>query len=202
MHLSMKWKLILSFTAVVLFFLGVALYQNYKINQVKVSMVTQKVEMEKRITVSIITQLLQEMNGVEASLAGSSDLEFAQPFIDKYNKLKEELAKVKFDAASPASKDLELLHSQLEEYVGYFDGLVDTLGDTSHHMVKMMTQHSELVVIGRIDLLPQIPLSYFLQSLLQLMYWIQERTYKHNGNHECEQKYKYRRIRNNRGCYI
>ena len=144
MHLSMKWKLILSFSAVVLFFLGVALYQNYKINQVEVSMVTQKVEMEKRITVSIITQLLQEMNGVEASLAGSSDLEFAQPFIDKHNKLKEELAKVKFDAASPASKDLELLHSQLEEYVGYFDGLVDTIGDEQLDPMTVLEQIDEL----------------------------------------------------------
>lgn len=49
MHLSMKWKLILSFSAVVLFFLGVALYQNYKINQVKISMETQKMEMEKEL---------------------------------------------------------------------------------------------------------------------------------------------------------
>ncbi|MNO27605.1 Methyl-accepting chemotaxis protein McpC [compost metagenome] len=142
MHLSMKWKLILSFSAVVLFFLGVALYQNYKINQVVISMETQKMEMEKRITVSTITQLLQEMNGVETSLAGSSDLEFTQPFKDKQTKLMEELGKVNFEADSPASMELEQLRNQLGGYTGYFDGLVNTLKDE---------QLDPMVVLERID---------------------------------------------------
>ncbi|AIQ23101.1 hypothetical protein H70737_09720 [Paenibacillus sp. FSL H7-0737] len=144
MHLSMKWKLILSFSAVVLFFLGVALYQNYKINQVEISMETQKMEMEKRITVSTITQLLQEMNSVETSLAGSSDLEFTQPFKDKQTKLMEELGKVKFEADSPASKELEQLHNQVGGYTGYFDGLVNTLKDEQLDPMAVLERIDEL----------------------------------------------------------
>lgn len=144
MHLSMKWKLILSFSAVVLFFLGVALYQNYKINQVEISMETQKMEMEKRITVSAITQLLQEMNSVETSLAGSSDLEFTQPFKDKQTKLMEELGKVKFEADSPASKELEQLHNQVGGYTGYFDGLVNTLKDEQLDPMAVLERIDEL----------------------------------------------------------
>lgn len=144
MHLSMKWKLILSFSAVVLFFLGVALYQNYKINQVEISMETQKMEMEKRITVSTITQLLQEMNGVETSLAGSSDLEFTQPFKDKQTKLMEELGKVKFEADSPASKELDQLHNQVGGYTGYFDGLVNTIKDEQLDPMAVLERIDEL----------------------------------------------------------
>lgn len=144
MHLSIKWKLILSFSAVVLFFLGVALYQNYKINQVEISMETQKMEMEKRITVSTITQLLQEMNSVETSLAGSSDLEFTQPFKDKQTKLMEELGKVKFEADSPASKELEQLHDQVGGYTGYFDGLVNTLKDEQLDPMAVLERIDEL----------------------------------------------------------
>ncbi|WP_223178884.1 methyl-accepting chemotaxis protein [Paenibacillus sp. B2(2019)] len=140
----MKWKLILSFSAVVLFFLGVALYQNYKINQVEISMETQKMEMEKRITVSTITQLLQEMNSVETSLAGSSDLEFTQPFKDKQTKLMEELGKVKFEADSPASKELEQLHNQVGGYTGYFDGLVNTLKDEQLDPMAVLERIDEL----------------------------------------------------------
>ncbi|WP_339290172.1 methyl-accepting chemotaxis protein [Paenibacillus sp. FSL E2-0201] len=140
----MKWKLILSFSAVVLFFLGVALYQNYKINQVEISMETQKMEMEKRITVSTITQLLQEMNGVETSLAGSSDLEFTQPFKDKQTKLMEELGKVKFEADSPASKELEQLYNQVGGYTGYFDGLVNTIKDELLDPMAVLERIDEL----------------------------------------------------------
>lgn len=144
MHLSMKWKLILSFSAVVLFFLGVALYQNYKINQVEISMETQKMEMEKRITVSTITQLLQEMNSVETSLASSSDLEFTQSFKDKQTKLMEQLGKVKFEAESPASKALEQLHNQVGAYTGYFDGLVNTLKDEQLDPMAVLERIDEL----------------------------------------------------------
>lgn len=144
MHLTMKWKLILSFSIVVVFFLGVAFYQNQKINQVEVSMEAQKVEMEKRITVSIITQLLQEMNRIEASLAGSSDLEFVQAFKDKQTVLLEELAKVNFEANTLASQELEKLHSQVGEYIGYFDELVHTLGDEQLDPMTVLEQVDEL----------------------------------------------------------
>jgi len=140
----MKWKLILSFSAVVLFFLGVAFYQNHKISQVEISMETQKAEMEKRITVSIITQLLQEMNAVESSLAGSSDLEFVQPFKDKQTKLTKELATVNFAADSPAFKELEQLHSQIGEYTGYFDELVKTIEDEQLDPMSVLEQIDEL----------------------------------------------------------
>lgn len=144
MHLTMKWKLILSFSVVVIFFLGVAFYQNQKINQVEVSMEAQKVEMEKRITVSIITQLLQEMNRIEASLAGSSDLEFVEAFKDKQATLLEELAKVNFEANTPASQELDQLHSQVGEYIGYFDELVHTLGDEQLDPMTVLEQVDDL----------------------------------------------------------
>lgn len=144
MHLTMKWKLILSFSVVVIFFLGVAFYQNQKINQVEGSMEAQKVEMEKRITVSIITQLLQEMNRIEVSLAGSSDLEFVQAFKDKQTTLLEELAKVKFEANTPASQELDQLHNQVGEYIGYFDELVHTLGDEQLDPMTVLEQVDDL----------------------------------------------------------
>ncbi|WP_179085717.1 methyl-accepting chemotaxis protein [Paenibacillus odorifer] len=107
-------------------------------------METQKMEMEKRITVSAITQLLQEMNSVETSLAGSSDLEFTQPFKDKQTKLMEELGKVKFEADSPASKELEQLHNQVGGYTGYFDGLVNTLKDEQLDPMAVLERIDEL----------------------------------------------------------
>ncbi|WP_339802239.1 methyl-accepting chemotaxis protein [Paenibacillus sp. FSL R5-0744] len=107
-------------------------------------METQKMEMEKRITVSTITQLLQEMNSVETSLAGSSDLEFTQPFKDKQTKLMEELGKVKFEADSPASKELEQLHNQVGGYTGYFDGLVNTLKDEQLDPMAVLERIDEL----------------------------------------------------------
>lgn len=107
-------------------------------------METQKAEMEKRITVSIITQLLQEMNAVESSLAGSSDLEFVQPFKDKQTKLTKELATVNFAADSPAFKELEQLHSQIGEYTGYFDELVKTIEDEQLDPMSVLEQIDEL----------------------------------------------------------
>lgn len=143
-RITMKWKLILSFSAVTLIFLGVAFYQSRQINQVEASMETQKAEMEKRITVSAITQLLQEMNGVETSLADSSDLEFAGPFKDKQQKLTEELTKIQFEEGSPAAGDLQLLQSRLTEYYGYFDKLVETMSDENLDPMTVLEQIDDL----------------------------------------------------------
>ncbi len=140
LHLSMKWKLIFSFAAVTLFFMGVALYQGHKINQVEVSMETQKAEMEKRITVSTITQQLQELNSVETSLAESSDLEFADSFKDKQKKLAAELSKLGFEENSSESKELELLRSQVGEYTGFFDTLVKTMEDENLDPMTVLEQ--------------------------------------------------------------
>ncbi|WP_195724270.1 methyl-accepting chemotaxis protein [Paenibacillus monticola] len=136
----MKWKLILSFAAVTLFFMGVAIYQGHKINQVEVSMETQKAEMEKRITVSTITQLLQELNSVETSLAESSDLEFADSFKDKQKQLVTELSKLGFEENSSESKELELLRSQVGEYTGFFDTLVKTMEDENLDPMTVLEQ--------------------------------------------------------------
>ncbi|MFD1908135.1 hypothetical protein ACFSQ7_35295 [Paenibacillus rhizoplanae] len=78
------------------FFLGVAVYQGHKIKQVEQSMERQKSEMENRITVSTITQQLQELNRAETSFAESSDLEQAEPLQEKQRQLSAELAKVNF----------------------------------------------------------------------------------------------------------
>lgn len=84
------------------------------------------------------------MNSVETSLAGSSDLEFTQPFKDKQTKLMEELGKVKFEADSPASKELEQLHNQVGGYTGYFDGLVNTLKDEQLDPMAVLERIDEL----------------------------------------------------------
>lgn len=98
----MKWKLILVFSAITFIFLGVALYQGLKINQVELSMERQKTEMEKRITVQTITQLLQELDGLEKSLAESSDVELAGSFKDKQQQLTDEIANMDFEQETPA----------------------------------------------------------------------------------------------------
>lgn len=84
------------------------------------------------------------MNGVETSLAGSSDLEFTQPFKDKQTKLMEELGKVKFRADSPASKELEQLYNQFGGYTGYFDGLVNTIKDEQLDPMAVLERIDEL----------------------------------------------------------
>ncbi|NUU60754.1 methyl-accepting chemotaxis protein [Paenibacillus agri] len=144
MHLSMKWKLILSFSAVALIFLGVAVYQGYKINQIEKSMETQKTEMENRITVSTLTQLLQEMKSVEASLAGTSDLEWADAFKEKEKKLYAEMAKVEFGSDTPAQEGLQQLQSQAKEYTGVVDELVQTLNDSSLDPMTVLDKIDEL----------------------------------------------------------
>ncbi|MFE4710142.1 methyl-accepting chemotaxis protein [Paenibacillus sp. NPDC056722] len=144
MHLSMKWKLILSFSAVALIFLGVAVYQGYKINQIEKSMETQKTEMENRITVSTLTQLLQEMKSVEASLAGTSDLEWADAFKEKEKKLYAEMAKVEFGSGTPAQEELQQLQGHAKEYTGVVDELVQTLNDSSLDPMTVLDKIDEL----------------------------------------------------------
>ncbi|OBZ14888.1 hypothetical protein A8L34_13455 [Bacillus sp. FJAT-27264] len=144
MHLSMKWKLILSFSAVALIFLGVAVYQGYKINQIEKSMETQKTEMENRITVSTLTQLLQEMKSVEASLAGTSDLEWADAFKEKEKKFYAEMAKVEFGSGTSAQEGLQQLQGQAKEYTGVVDELVQTLNDSSLDPMTVLDKIDEL----------------------------------------------------------
>lgn len=136
----MKWKLILSFTAISLIFLGVALLQGQKITQVEQSMERQKTEMEKRITVSTITQLLQELNSLETSLAESSDAELAGPFKDKQQQLAAAIAKVDFDKGTSAWKDLQQLRTEADEYTGYVNELVHTLEDTDLDPLTVLEQ--------------------------------------------------------------
>ncbi|WP_019911932.1 methyl-accepting chemotaxis protein [Paenibacillus sp. HW567] len=144
LHFSMKWKLILSFSAITLIFLGVALYQGNKISEVERSMEKQKTEMEKRITVSTITQLLQEMNRAESALAESSDVELAGQFKDKQQQLASELAKVNFEADTPAFKVLQQLRTQAGEYKGIFDKLLGVMGDASLDPLTVLEQIDDL----------------------------------------------------------
>jgi methyl-accepting chemotaxis protein len=143
-HLSMKWKLILSFSAVALIFLGVALYQGYKINQIKTSMETQKTEMENRIAVSTLTQLLQEMNGVETSLASSSDLEWADAFKEKEQKFFADMNKVEFGPGTTALEGLQQLQGQAKEYAGLVGQLVQTMSDSSLDPMTVLEKIDEL----------------------------------------------------------
>lgn len=140
LHLSMKWKLILVFSAITFIFLGVALYQGLKINQVELSMERQKTEMEKRITVQTITQLLQELDGLEKSLAESSDVELAGSFKDKQQQLTDEIANMDFEQETPASAELQLLRTQAGEYAGLFGELVKTMEDESLDPLTVLEQ--------------------------------------------------------------
>lgn len=153
LHLSMKWKLILSFSVIALIFQGVAFYQNHKINLVEISMETQKTEMEKRINVAKITQLLQELNSEETSLAQSNDLEFMNPLKETQQKLNEELAAVSFGDNSGALKDLQLLQSQIEKYNGYIEELVKTIEneemDPLMVLEKMDSVHTEALAMNQ-----------------------------------------------------
>lgn len=144
LHFSMKWKLILSFSAITLIFLGVALYQGNKIGEVERSMEKQKTEMEKRITVSTITQLLQELNRAESVLAGSSDEELVAPLKDKQQQLASELAKVTFGADTSAFEWLEQLRTQTGEYKGIVDKLVGVIGDASLDPLTVLEQIDDL----------------------------------------------------------
>lgn len=129
LHFSMKWKLILSFSAITLIFLGVAVYQGHKIKQVELSMERQKSEMENRITVSTITQQLQELNRAETSLAESSDLEQAESLQEKQQQLSAELARVNFEQGTPASASFKLLTAQAAEYGTLTKELVTVMSD-------------------------------------------------------------------------
>ncbi|MHA6529697.1 methyl-accepting chemotaxis protein [Paenibacillus sp. BAC0078] len=104
----------------------------------------QKTEMEKRITVSTITQLLQEMNRAESALAESSDVELAGQFKDKQQQLASELAKVNFEADTPAFKVLQQLRTQTGEYKGIFDKLLGVMGDASLDPLTVLEQIDDL----------------------------------------------------------
>lgn len=140
LHFSMKWKLIFSFSAITLIFLGVALYQGHKINQVELSMERQKSEMEKRIIVSTITQQLQELNRAETAFAESSDLELAQPLQEKQQQMSAELAKVNFEPNSPAFTMLGLLGTQAGEYADLIEKLVGVMSDESLDPLTVLEQ--------------------------------------------------------------
>ncbi|MCL6459571.1 MAG: methyl-accepting chemotaxis protein, partial [Gorillibacterium sp.] len=144
LHLSMKWKLIVSFSAIALIFMGVALYQGHKINLVEASMETQKVEMEKRIDVAQITQLLQELNGLETSLAESSDLELAPPFREKQMVLLEKTVAVTFDPDSPAFKDWQLLQNQARNYVSMFEEMVAAMENEEMDPLAVLEKVDEI----------------------------------------------------------
>lgn len=89
----------------------------------------QKSEMENRITVSTITQQLQELNRAETSFAESSDLEQAEPLQEKQRQLSAELAKVNFEQGTPAFKLLGLLADQTAAYGELTQELVTVLSD-------------------------------------------------------------------------
>jgi methyl-accepting chemotaxis protein len=153
LHLSMKWKLILSFSAVALIFLGVALYQSHKISLVQSSMEIQQMEMEKRINVARITQLLQELNGLETSLAQSSDLEFVNSIKETKQRLNQALATVSFEENTGAFKNFQLLHRQNEGYRGNIEELIDTIAnqdlDPLTVLEKIDSLHTEALVMNQ-----------------------------------------------------
>ncbi|MFC5530688.1 methyl-accepting chemotaxis protein [Cohnella yongneupensis] len=129
-HLSMKWKLILSFAVVALLFAGTAIYQGNKTKQVEVSMESQKVEMENRIAVAKVTQSLQQMNTLESAVAKSSDLEAVDLFAEAQKQLFDEMASINFKVDTDSYQALQQLQSQAKEYTANFDEIVTTMNDT------------------------------------------------------------------------
>ncbi|MHA0857432.1 methyl-accepting chemotaxis protein [Paenibacillus sp. CMAA1364] len=123
----MKWKLIMSFSVIVLIFLGVALFQSYTIKLVQSSMVMQRTEVEKTITLSQMSQLLQELNALEHSFVQSSDLQFADSFKETQHKLQTKLASVDFEEQSSAYRNVQLLQNQLKKYRGNVDELINMM---------------------------------------------------------------------------
>lgn len=153
LHFSMKWKLIISFSVVAIIFMTVAFYQSHKINLVHSSMERQKTEMEKRITVARMTQILQELNREETSLAESSDLELVDFFRDKQLQFDVDLTAVTFEAGTPAHEKLDLLHNEAKDYFGYFDELVQTIEDENMDPLEVLEKidatHTKLVALNQ-----------------------------------------------------
>lgn len=117
------------------------------------SMERQKTEMEKRITVSRMTQLLQELNRGETSLAESSDLELVDLFRDKQQQFEVDLTAVTFETGTAAHENLDLLHNQAKDYFGYFDELVQTLEDDNMDPLEVLEKidatHTKLVALNQ-----------------------------------------------------
>lgn len=128
-HLSMKWKLILSFAAVAILFAGTAVYQGNKTKQIEAAMESQKTDMENRIAIAKMTQSLQQMNALEIAVAKSSDLEAVDLFADTQKQLFDEMATIDFTIGSDAGLQLQQLQSQAQAYTSNFDELVATMND-------------------------------------------------------------------------
>ncbi|KAI7255985.1 hypothetical protein KC345_g11045 [Hortaea werneckii] len=96
--------------------------------------------MEKRITVSTITQELQELNRAETSFAESSDLELAEPLQEKQQQMSAELAKVVFEQDSPAFTMLGLLSTQAGEYADLIEELAGAMSDESLDPLTVLEQ--------------------------------------------------------------
>lgn len=143
-HLTMKWKLILSFAAVALLFAGTAVYQADKTKQVEVSMESQKLEMENRVTVSKITQVLQEMSSLEIAMAKWSDLASVDLFPQKQDQLFAEMASLRFATDSDAYRQLQQLQQQTRDYTATIDELADTMNDDEIDPLEALEKIDEL----------------------------------------------------------
>lgn len=143
-HLTMKWKLILSFAAVALLFAGTAVYQADKTKQVELSMESQKVEMENRIAVAKVTQVLQEMSSLEIAMAKWSDLESVDLFPQKQDQLFAEMATLRFAPDSDAYRQLQQLQQQTRDYTAIIDELADTMNDDEIDPLEALEKIDEL----------------------------------------------------------
>ena len=140
----MKWKLILSFSAISLFFLVSVLYQNVQLDNVGKSMTQQKLEMEKRLVTGKITQLLQELNGIENSLKLTSETDLAKSFKSLEETLQQELGQLSFEPESKAETDLKDLVGKVEQYDQDFTQMVDALNDESLDPLVVIEKMDEL----------------------------------------------------------
>ncbi|MFD0674710.1 methyl-accepting chemotaxis protein [Cohnella sp. GCM10027633] len=168
-HLTMKWKLILSFAAVALLFAGTAIYQANKTQHVEVAMESQKIEMENRIAVAQVTQLLQQLNALESAVAKTSDLESVDLFGETQKQLFEVMASISFsdlDAYQKLqiSQRLQVLQTKAKAYVANFDELVVTMNDA---------EMDPMAVLEKID-----ELHYKALDSIQAMLTLNEQLYK------------------------
>ena len=140
----MKWKLIVSFSVISLFFLVSVLYQNVQLDNVRKSMSQQKLEMEKRLVTGKITELLQELNGIENALKLTSETDLSNSFKSLKNTLHRRIGQLSFEPESKAATDLQDLVGKVKQYDQDFTQMVDALNDDSLDPLVVIEKMDEL----------------------------------------------------------
>ncbi|SDS00824.1 methyl-accepting chemotaxis protein [Paenibacillaceae bacterium GAS479] len=147
----MKWRLIASFAAIALLFLGSAFFQYGKIGEVRQSMNLQKQGMEKRIAAVKINQFLQELSSIEDELERENDAEQIKPFRQIHAALTKELAKLDFSDSSAAQEDLQALRTKSTDYGADVEEMTAQLQDKNADPLIVKARLDELHTLVTAD---------------------------------------------------